>query len=86
MYLNSIQHHIREEEDEQFPQLRAKLSVKQLEDMASRMEVSRRLVPTHPHPDVPEVLRESKLTSSLIGLMDRMRDLFNNASKNELNL
>lgn len=62
------------------------MTAQELEQMAARIEISRSLMPTHPHPMVPEALRQSKVAGSLLGVFDRMRDLFNENAKNERNL
>lgn len=79
-----IQTHITEEETVIFPKVQAKMSSTELKDLADRMETVRMMVPTHPHPNAPQAMRESKIGGSLVGMLDRMRDLFNNASKNDL--
>eukprot|EP00029_Vermamoeba_vermiformis_P000151 TRINITY_DN1016_c0_g1_i1.p1 TRINITY_DN1016_c0_g1~~TRINITY_DN1016_c0_g1_i1.p1 ORF type:complete len:201 (-),score=62.62 TRINITY_DN1016_c0_g1_i1:147-719(-) len=76
--------HITEEETVIFPKVQAKMSSTELKDLADRMETVRMMVPTHPHPNAPQAMRESKIGGSLVGMLDRMRDLFTSASKNDM--
>ena len=46
--IESVEHHIREEEDDWFPRVRKELSRKQLQDIGSRMIELRKAAPTSP--------------------------------------
>ena len=66
--------HIRDEEGQQFPQLRAHLPREQLVELAGKVETSKKLAPTRPHPAAPNAELFHKLVGPGVGLVDRLRD------------
>lgn len=66
--------HVRDEESEQFPELRARLSHDQLMKLAEQVENAKKLAPTRPHPDAPNSELFHKLVGPGVGLVDRLRD------------
>jgi hypothetical protein len=47
----------------------------ELARLHDKMEMVRNMVPTHPHPDAPAGIRSSKVAGSMVGMMDRVRDM-----------
>jgi hemerythrin superfamily protein len=70
--------HIRDEEGEQFPQLRAHLPRERLVELAQKVEASKKLAPTRPHPAAPNAELFHKLVGPGVGLVDRLRDKLSN--------
>jgi len=66
--------HVRDEESEQFPELRRRLPQNELADLADKVETAKRLAPTRPHPGAPNSELFHKLVGPGVGLVDRLRD------------
>jgi hemerythrin superfamily protein len=45
--------HVRDEESEQFPELRARVPREELTELAGKVETAKKLAPTRPHPAAP---------------------------------
>lgn len=45
-----LKSHINDEENSVFPQVKNKLTTKEVEDMSHRLENAKKIAPTHPHP------------------------------------
>jgi hemerythrin superfamily protein len=66
--------HIRDEEGEQFPQLRAQVPADKLVELAEKVETAKKIAPTRPHPAAPNSELFHKLVGPGVGLVDRLRD------------
>jgi hemerythrin superfamily protein len=66
--------HIRDEEGEQFPELRARLPQDELVKLAHQVENAKKLAPTRPHPNAPNSELFHKLVGPGVGMVDRLRD------------
>jgi hemerythrin superfamily protein len=66
--------HILDEENEQFPQLRARVPADKLVELAGKVEKAKKLAPTHPHPSAPHSAPFHKIVGPGVGLVDRLRD------------
>jgi hemerythrin superfamily protein len=71
---DQLHHHATDEETEQFPQLRARVSREQLVKMREQVQTAKKLAPTRPHPGSPNNEVFHKLVGPGVGLMDRVRD------------
>jgi hemerythrin superfamily protein len=69
-----LHHHATDEENDQFPKLRANVSREKLVDMREQVEKAKKLAPTRPHPNSPNNEVFHKLVGPGVGLMDRVRD------------
>ena len=69
-----LRDHVADEEQEQFPQLRAALSEEQLVELKERVEVAKKIAPTRPHPLSPNSELFHKTVGPGVGLVDRLRD------------
>jgi hemerythrin superfamily protein len=67
-------HHVRDEEADQFPQLRARIPHDQLVELAGKVEAAKKLAPTRPHPAAPNNPAFHKVVGPGVGLVDRLRD------------
>jgi hemerythrin superfamily protein len=66
--------HVRDEESEQFPELRRVVPASELEDLAGKVETAKKVAPTRPHPAAPNSELFHKTVGPGVGLVDRLRD------------
>jgi hemerythrin-like domain-containing protein len=71
---NILRDHVRDEENEQFPQLRAQVPGEELIEIGEKVENAKKLAPTRPHPMAPNNEVFHKLVGPGVGLVDRLRD------------
>jgi hemerythrin superfamily protein len=69
-----FQHHITDEEGQQFPQLRAHIPAERLVELKGKVETAKKLAPTRPHPAAPNAELFHKTVGPGAGLVDRLRD------------
>ena len=69
-----LHHHATDEENEQFPQLRALVPHEKLVKMREQVETAKKVAPTRPHPAAPNSEVFHKMVGPGVGLMDRVRD------------
>lgn len=69
-----LDHHARDEEDEQFPKLREHIPQDQLIDMGKRVVSAKKVAPTRPHPNAPHSELFHKSVGPGVGMVDRLRD------------
>jgi hypothetical protein len=70
----ALHHHATDEENEQFPQLRARIPAEKLVQMRDQVQTAKRVAPTRPHPSAPNSEVFHKMVGPGVGLMDRVRD------------
>ena len=66
--------HVRDEETEQFPELRRAVPREELVELAGKVETAKKLAPTRPHPGAPNSELFHKLVGPGVGMVDRLRD------------
>jgi hemerythrin superfamily protein len=66
--------HVKDEESEQFPELRRQVPAEELDELARKVEAAKKLAPTRPHPGAPNSEVFHKLVGPGVGLVDRLRD------------
>lgn len=66
--------HVRDEETDQFPRLRAAVPHEELVLMAERVEAVKKVAPTRAHPGAPNSALFHALAGPGVGLVDRLRD------------
>jgi hemerythrin superfamily protein len=69
-----LRHHVRDEESEQFPELRAHISSDKLVTMGEQVQNAKKLAPTRPHPSAPHSELFHKTIGAGVGMIDRLRD------------
>jgi hemerythrin superfamily protein len=72
--IENVRHHVEEEEDELFPQLRAAMKRKELEELAQALEQAKKVAPTHPHPRAPDTPPGNVIAGVAAGTVDRAQD------------
>ena len=66
--------HIRDEEADQFPELRRQVPRDELVELAGKVQTAKKLAPTRPHPGAPNSELFHKTVGPGVGLVDRLRD------------
>jgi hemerythrin superfamily protein len=69
--IESVKHHIQEEESGLFPQVRQAMGRKQLLEIGDALERAKKLAPTRPHPRSPDVPPANLIVGPAAGLADR---------------
>ena len=69
-----LRHHAKDEESEQFPQLRAHIPAEKLVDLGEKVQNAKKLAPTRPHPHAPHSELFHKTVGPGVGMVDRLRD------------
>ena len=69
-----LRDHVSDEENEHFPELRARLPREQLVELGREVEAAKKAAPTRPHPAAPHSELFHKLVGPGVGMVDRLRD------------
>ena len=75
-----LRDHVSDEENEQFPELRASIPRQELVEMADKVNTAKKVAPTRPHPAAPNNQVFHKLVGPGVGLVDRLRDALSKRS------
>jgi hemerythrin superfamily protein len=70
----TLRDHVRDEEEDHFPQLREHIPAEQLVELKGKVETAKKIAPTRPHPASPNAELFHKLVGPGVGLVDRLRD------------
>jgi hemerythrin-like domain-containing protein len=70
--IETVRHHVSEEEQEFFPKVRDELGRNALAELGEAMEAARRTAPTHPHPRSPDTPTASAIGAAAV--VDRIGD------------
>src|SRR3954454_16584434 len=70
----TLDDHVRDEEDEQFPQLRRAVPQDRLVELGEKVQTAKKAAPTRPHPAAPNSAPFHKVVGPGVGLVDRLRD------------
>jgi len=73
--MESVRHHVEEEQDELFPKVRRLLGKDVLEELGKRMEKAKTLAPTRPHPRAPDQPPGNLVAGTMSAVMDRAKDM-----------
>lgn len=69
-----LRDHVADEESEQFPELRRHVPAEDLRTMARRVEKTKEVAPTRPHPGAPNTRLFHTTVGLGVGMVDRLRD------------
>lgn len=69
--IESVRHHVEEEESEMFDAVRAAIPAQRLEEIGEAMEAAKATAPTRPHPRQPDVPPLNILLGTPVAVLDR---------------
>jgi hemerythrin superfamily protein len=69
--IESVRHHVREEEHTLFPEVRSGMSRKDLLELGAQLAEGKRLAPTRPHPRSPDEPPANLVVGAVAGVVDR---------------
>lgn len=72
--IESVRHHVEEEEGDLFPQVREAMGRKALQELGEQLETARRTAPTRPHPKAPDTPPGNLAAGGVSALVDRTKD------------
>ena len=72
--IENVRHHVKEEETDFFPLVRAGLGRSALAEMGDALATAKKTAPTHPHPRAPDVPPANALVGAIAGVVDRVGD------------
>jgi hemerythrin superfamily protein len=72
--IESVRHHVEEEEKELFPMVRGALGRKALNELGEAMAAAKKFAPTHPHPRSPDMPPGNLVVGTAAGVADRIGD------------
>jgi hemerythrin superfamily protein len=70
----TVRHHIREEENEFFPKVRAQLGRNDLADLGDELAAAKKAAPTRPHPRMPDTPPGNVVAGAVLGVVDQVGD------------
>ena len=73
--MESVRHHVEEEQEELFPKARRLLGPEMLEQLGERLERAKKLAPTRPHPRAPDQPPGNLVAGTVAAVMDRAKDM-----------
>ncbi|HZG93747.1 MAG TPA: hemerythrin domain-containing protein [Mycobacteriales bacterium] len=78
--IESVRHHVEEEEGEMFPKVRSALGRKRLAEIGALMEQAKQVAPTKPHPRQPDEPPGNLVTGLSAAVVDRAVDVAKGAT------
>ena len=78
--IENVRHHVQEEQDDLFPEVRAAMSRKDLAELGEALEKAKKVVPTRPHPRAPDEPPGNIVAGAVAGVVDKAREAFHIAS------
>lgn len=70
--MENVRHHIKEEERDFFPMVRAQLSRTELADLGGLLAEAKKSAPTQPHPRMPDAGPGNAVVGAVVGVVDRV--------------
>src|SRR5262249_23254957 len=71
--MESVRHHVKEEERELFPEVRARLGHARLVTLGDELAAAKSRVPTRPHPMAPDTPPANAIVGGAVAVIDRAR-------------
>ncbi len=79
--MESVRHHVEEEEQEMFPEVRKALGRKRLAEIGEAMEKARKVAPTRPHPRAPDTPPGNLVAGPAAAAVDKVRSAGRRAAR-----
>jgi hemerythrin superfamily protein len=73
--MESVRHHVEEEQEELFPKVRRLFDAKVLQELGERMEKAKKIAPTRPHPRAPDQPPGNMVAGTVSAVVDRAKDM-----------
>ena len=73
--MESVRHHVEEEEQEMFPEVRKGMGRKALQELGAEMEKAKKTAPTKPHPKAPDEPPGNLVAGPTAAVIDRIAAL-----------
>ena len=70
--IESVRHHVEEEENDLFPLVRSTLTGRQLEELGETMEQAKATAPTRPHPMMPDMPPLNQIIGVPVAMVDKV--------------
>ena len=70
--IESVRHHVEEEENDLFPMVRSTLTSQRLDELGETMEKAKATAPTRPHPMMPDVPPLNQILGVPMAMADRV--------------
>lgn len=83
--IESVRHHVAEEEDDYFPKVRAELGRNDLNEIGDAMVEAKKTAPTHPHPRSPDTPPGNVVVGAAAGMVDRVTDTVSGIAQGGVN-
>jgi len=79
--MESIRHHVDEEEENLFPKLRKLMAPEELTVLGEAMDAAKKVEPTHPHPMAPDTPPGNVVSGVLAKILDSGKDLVRDTAR-----
>lgn len=73
--IENVRHHVKEEEQDMFPQVRRAMSRSQLQDLGRQMEAGKKTAPKRPHPRSPDEPPGNVVAAPVASLLDAGKNM-----------
>jgi len=71
--IETVRHHVEEEEQELFPKVRKALGRKELAELGATLEKAKKTAPTRPHPRAPDTPPGNLIAGTAAGVVDKAK-------------
>jgi len=71
--VESVRHHVKEEESELFPEVRSVIKRKELTELGEALEKAKKTAPTRPHPRAPDTPPGNLVAGPAAGVVDKVK-------------
>jgi hemerythrin superfamily protein len=71
--IESVRHHVKEEEQELFPDVRKAVGRKEMAELGDALEKAKKVAPTRPHPRAPDTPPGNLVAGTAAGVVDRAK-------------
>lgn len=72
--IESVRHHVQEEEGDMFPKVREAMGRKALAELGEALEAARNVAPTRPHPKAPDTPPANLVVAPVSAVADKVAD------------
>jgi hemerythrin superfamily protein len=72
--METVRHHVKEEESELFPEVRAVVKRKELAELGEALEKAKKVAPTRPHPRAPDTPPGNLVAAPTAAVVDKIKE------------